>query len=128
MTTTHFSPVFLDGSTAPLMDAEVIDYGLVLHTGLDIYGKPALSEGVTISDPVTGFRVTGGDCREQALRNLDEFVRRMGGAEVFPQKLADRRAEIAAFREQSAARLEEMRQAMAEIRDVMRYDEEDHTA
>tara|TARA_R110001583_G_scaffold195522_3_gene375228 strand:+ start:53815 stop:54201 length:387 start_codon:yes stop_codon:yes gene_type:complete len=127
MTTTKFFPVFHDGSAGPVMDAEVIDFGLVIHTGLDIYGHPALSEGLTISDPVTGFRVAGGDSREQALFNLQVFVGRMGGADVFPAKLSERRAEIAAMREEYAARLEEMRVAMAEVRGAMRYDEEDHT-
>ncbi|AWI78614.1 hypothetical protein CEW87_04095 [Parazoarcus communis] len=128
MTMTQFAPVFHDGTKGHAMDAEVIEYGLVIHTGLDLYGCPSLSEGMTISDPITGFRVAGGDSREQALFNLHVFVCRMGGPAVFPTKLAERRAEIAAMREECAARLEEMRVAMAEIRSVMRDDEEDHTA
>lgn len=104
-----FRPVVRHGTAGPErvlaeICGEAIAYGLVLHPEITVNGRPTSLYGVGISCPITGYRITGGDDRELALRNLDELVRQHGGREPFMRRVAAARTRILAAREAAAAR------------------------
>lgn len=120
MKTIAFRPCLRHGTSGPELildqiEGEAIDYGLVMHP--NIAATDSLY-GMTISCPVTGYYVAGGDDREHALRNLDELVREAGGWGPFLGRLGAARARILNARE-AAAKIDRLAPVLPAIRGAL---------
>ena len=121
--TLKFRPTVRHGAGGPErrldeMEGEAIDYGLVLHPYIKDCGELCPDLGFVVSCPQTGYRITAGDCRESALRHLDELVRQKGGWGGFLDQLGAARTGILDARE-AAANAERIAPVLSATRGVL---------